>query len=127
MEDFEIDVTFSPADEAEERDAEAALKAAGAGKIRRMEEYGLSGLEIAFLAIVSVQTLVNIVIRLSRLWSTGVVVDARGSKVRTTRSTDLPSGTVIVIGKDGDQIKIDNPQEVSLQDAVRGALGAGGS
>lgn len=114
MDEVEFHVSLGSADEAETHEAEAALEAGGAGRIRRLEELGMTGLEIGFLAIASATALANIVIRLSRLWRPGVSVDARGSKIRVKIDRELPHGVIVTVTNTGEKVSIDEPDEVSL-------------
>lgn len=126
MDEVEFHVSFAPADEAEMRDAEAALEAGGAGRIRRLEEHGMTGLEIGFLAVASAIALANIVIRLSRLWRPGVRIDARGSKIRVTKDRDLPRGVIVMVTNAGEKVTVDEPDEVSLASVLAAAVKGGG-
>jgi hypothetical protein len=114
MRTLELDVTFTPRDEKDETETLAALESGGAKEVRRLEERGLTGVEIALIAIVSVNALVSVIARLSRQWRAGVIVDARGSKVRTTRDPGLPGGVVIVVEKDGTKHQLHEPQDKDL-------------
>jgi hypothetical protein len=114
MSTLELDVTFTPRDENDEKETQVAVESGAAGEVRRLEERGLTGVEIALIAIVSVHALAGVITRLSRLWHVGVIVDARGSKVRTTRDPNLPRGDLIVILKDGTKHEIHEPKEQDL-------------
>jgi hypothetical protein len=126
MDEVEFHVSFAPADEAETREAEAALEAGGAGRIRRLEEHGMTGLEIGWLAIGSVIALANIVIRLSRLWRPGVRIDAGGKKIRVTKDPDLPRGVIVMVTSAGEEMTVNKPDEVSLASVLEAALKGGG-
>ena len=51
------------------------------------------------LVVIAVVALTNVIIKLSRLWKCGIVVDARTDVLRTQKDCDLPRGTVIVLEK----------------------------
>ena len=111
---IEIDVTFTPQDENDEKETFTAVESAALGEIRRVEERGLTGVEIALIALVSVEAFAAVIALLYRQWHAGVVVDARGSKVRTTRDPNVPRGVVIVIQKDGVRTEMHEPQDEQL-------------
>lgn len=114
MSALDLDVTFTPQDEDDEKETLATVESGATGRVRRLQERGLTGVEIALIAIVSVQALTSIIARLSRQWHAGVIVDARGSKVRTIRDPNVPRGTVIVILMDGTKHEIHEPKEEQL-------------
>ena len=121
METFEVDISFRDEDVSE---TEKSLKESGAESFRRIEEMGLTGVEVVIVTIVGVQALVNIVIKLSRIWRCGVVVDARSSRVRTVRDCSIPRGEVVVIGNDGDRVTFDHPSEATILPALSDLVGS---
>jgi hypothetical protein len=114
----EIDVTFTPQDENDENETFTAVESGAPGAIRRVEERGLTGVEIALIGLVSIQAFAAIITRLSRQWHAGVIVDARGSKVRTTRDATVPRGVVIMIRNDGVRTEMHEPQDEQLLSTI---------
>lgn len=67
------------------------------------------------LAVFTLTALVNLVIRLSRIWKCGIIVDCREKEITTQKNCDLPRGQVLVITRDGEKVTLDNPSEVDLK------------
>ena len=63
---IEIDVTFTPQDENDEKETFTAVESAALGEIRRVEERGLTGVEIALIALVSVEAFAAVAYALHR-------------------------------------------------------------
>jgi hypothetical protein len=118
--EFGVDLTVDSANASE---AHKILEQGGARDLAEAREMGLTGVEISVLAIMALPALVNAVIRLSQLFKSGVVVDARGSRVRITRSKDLPSGSVLVLGKDGQKSTLHQPSEAAVTNLLKPAKG----
>jgi len=111
---IEIDVTFTRQDENDEKETFAVVESGASNQVRRIEQRGLTGVEIALIALVTVQAFTTIITRLSRLWHSGVIVDARGSKVRTTKDPNLPPGIVVMIQTDGVRTELHEPKDEQL-------------
>ena len=119
MDTLPIEVSFSDEDQS---DVEAALKAAGATNLRTSKPAGFTGLEILVLGAIAAPTVGNLVLKLSRLWKCGTVVDARKNKISTEKNCDLPRGTVLVIGPDGVQSKLHEPSELEVKSLLETVL-----
>jgi hypothetical protein len=89
-----------------------------------------SGFDIAFVPIIlgaiALVGLIHVVKNLVDDFQVGVVVDARGDKVVTTKDRSLPRGTVVLIAKDGDKVTLEQPDKETLADAMAAAVKAGG-
>ena len=68
------------------------LDEAGARQISQANKKGLTGIEIALFAVIAVQALANLIIRLLPLSKSGIIVDARGSKVSIRKDKRLANG-----------------------------------
>ena len=103
-------------------DADATIEVLGeerADEVEELEEVGLLPAALVIVAaVIALGGLVNAVIRLTRAFSCGVVVDARGEIVRTRKDKNLPRGVVVVLTAEGTEVTLDNPSEVQLSDAL---------
>jgi hypothetical protein len=90
------------------------LEEAGARNVSQVSERGLTGVEITLLAIMAIQALANLIIRLSPLLKSGIIVDVRGSKVRIRKDKALPRGDVLVITKKGEKSTLHQPSEAKI-------------
>ena len=117
--DIDLELTFT--DESPEQ-VQALLEQLGASEVVQQKQRGAAGIEIAFVAMIAVQVLANLVIRLLPLWKAGVVVDARGSRVFTYKDRDLPRGSVLVLSKDGTQSKLHQPSELDVNGVLESLL-----
>jgi hypothetical protein len=81
---------------------------------------GLNGLQTTIIALLSVATLSNSIIHLSRLRDSGIVVDTRPSRIVIKRDDDLPRGTVLVISSPGTETKLIEPSEMDLKPLFSG-------
>ena len=95
------------------------LEDSGARQISRVSQRGLTGIEELLLAIIAAQALANLIIRLLPLMNTGVMVDARGSKVSIRKDRSLPNGSVIVITKSGEKSTFHEPSEVTISNLLK--------
>jgi hypothetical protein len=95
------------------------IEDSGAGQISQVSERGLTGIEECLFAIMAVQALANLIIRLLPLMKSGVIVDARGSKVRIRKDRSLPNGSVIVIAKSGEKSTLHEPSEVTISNLLQ--------
>jgi hypothetical protein len=73
---------------------------------------------VVVAAVIAVTALANVVIRISRIWKSGVIVDARGPVIRTEKSPTLPRGTILVFSKDGTQHQISEPSTLDLASLI---------
>lgn len=118
MEDggLKIDLSFRD----EDPDAvEAVLRELGAGGLQRVDQGGMTGIEILFVGAVAASTLANLVIRLSRLWKCGVSLDARGPRIVSEKDCNLPAGSVLVIAPNGTRSTLHEPSEVTIQEHLQ--------
>jgi hypothetical protein len=114
-----IEVIFSDEDQAQ---VESVLTSAGVKDTREVKPLGLTGVEIVLLGTVIAPAIGNLVLKLSRLWKCGAVVDARKDKIVTEKNCDLPSGTVLVVGPDGVQTKLHEPSEMEVKSVLEAFL-----
>ena len=77
-----VDISFE--DEASE-DIIVALKDIGGENVQQVRQRGFTGIETVIAAVLVVTALTDLVIRLSRLWKCGIIVDARGSRILTKK------------------------------------------
>lgn len=109
--EIDIEVTFG--DESPEQ-VQSLLEQLGAHDVVQQKQRGVTGIEIAVVGMIAVQVIANLVIRLLPLWKSGVVVDARGSRIFAYKDRDLPRGSVLVLAKDGTQSKLHQPSELDV-------------
>lgn len=107
----------------EEREAEVLtglLEGAGAADVEALEDEGFLPLAgVLVVAVIAVSALANVVMMVLRLWKTGVVVDARGSVVRTQKDAALPRGTVLVLTKAGTRHELSEPSALDIASLLR--------
>lgn len=113
--DAEIDISLEGEDTPVIR---KMLDEAGAREITQVDRRGMTGIEVALFAIMATQALANLVIRLLPLLRSGVIVDARGSKVTIRKDKRLPRGDVIVIAKEGEKSTLHQPEEVTVSNLL---------
>jgi hypothetical protein len=101
----------------------ALLDQAGATNTKEVQQKAVSGIEVLILAVIAVEALVNIIIKLLQVWKCGVVVDARGSRVVTKKNCDLPHGDVLVLTKDGARHELHRPSEFDLGALIKQNIG----
>ncbi len=113
--------------DAEDADATIALLGEEhADEVEELEEVGILPAALVIVAaVIALGGLVNAVIRLTRAFSCGVVVDARGEIVRTRKDKNLPRGVVVVLTAEGTEVTLDNPSEVQLNDALNSLAQSG--
>jgi hypothetical protein len=103
----------------------AILEEAGAEQVDEAEEADLLPLiAIVVAASIGLIALCNAVIKLSRLWKCGVIIDARGSLIHTEKNCDLPRGDIIVFDREGSKHTLHEPTESDLKGLIAGAVGA---
>lgn len=104
----------------------SALEEVGATEIKEIQQKGMVGIEWLYWAVLGLGAFISLVTTIMRLWNCGVVVDARGAKLRIERNCDLPRGTVLVISKNGTQSKLHEPSNEQLDELIKksGAAGA---
>lgn len=101
------------------------LQEAEARNIESVRQLGVVGIETLVLAIITVQALANVIIKILRLWKCGIVVDARGKRVLTKKDCNLPRGSMLVFTKKGEQLRLDQPSDFNIQGLIK-TLTAGG-
>jgi hypothetical protein len=94
------------------------LRDVDAKSITEEKETGFGGVETIVAAMVVAKGLVNLVIRLSKLWDCGMVVDGRTSRVVTKRDCDLPRGDVLVISHSGKRTRLSQPSASQIEPLV---------
>lgn len=89
-----------------------------------------SGFDLAFIPIIlgaiALVGLVHVIKNLVDDFQVGIVIDARGEKIVTKKDNNLPRGTVLVLSKDGESVKLEQPDKETLADAVKAAVKAKG-
>jgi len=117
----EVEFEFEGEDPTELR---TLLQNQNASDIEVVSEEGLLPiLGIVIAALIGINGLITIVTRLTRLWSCGIIVDARTSTIRTKKDCDLPRGAVLVFAVDGTQYRLHEPTETDLAKLIGGPIG----
>lgn len=117
MEDHDVEIVFDGEDQQE---LEELLRQAGATGVEEVTEAGLLPIVgVAVAAVIGLSGLANVVMKVSRLWKCGVVVDARSSIIKTEKNCALPRGTVLVFATDGSEHTLHEPSEVEVADVVK--------
>jgi hypothetical protein len=102
----------------------ALLQNANASDIEEVAEEGLLPiLGVVIAAVIAINALSNVIVRLTRLWSCGIIVDARTSTIHTKKNCDLPRGTVLVFAPDGTRHQLHEPTETDLAKLIGGPIG----
>ncbi len=95
------------------------LTAADASQVEVLEDEGfIPVVGVIVAAVIAGTALANVIIKISRLWKSGVIVDARGPIVRTEKSSALPRGTILVLSKDGVNHEINEPSTLDLASLI---------
>jgi hypothetical protein len=121
MEEKTVMVEVSFTDE-ESSEVISLLEEVGAKDIQEGEERGFAGVALVVVGILVVNALVNLVMKLLRLWQCGVIVDASGSTISTQKNCDLPRGTVLVLNPDGTQSKLHEPSELEIGPLIKALI-----
>ena len=101
------------------------MRAAGATEVEEITEEGILPLAALLIAgVVALSALANIVIKLSRLWKCGVIVDARLGTPQVRKDCALPRGAVIVLTGKDERAEFNEPSQVEISDALVSAIGA---
>ncbi|WP_411892897.1 hypothetical protein [Yoonia sp. SDW83-1] len=85
---------------------------------KSVQPLGLAATSILIIGAAALALLVNAAIRLVRLWSKGVVIDARGDTVIVKKDPALPRGTLVVISKDGERAEFDKIEDLDVTKIV---------
>ena len=115
--ELKIDVLF------EEESADQViilLEETGAQKVKNLKQQGFVGVESIVVAILVIQALVNFLIKLIQIWNVGVTVDVRGARVKVSRESDLPRGTILIISAKGVETKLNQPSGFDLLAFIKG-------
>jgi hypothetical protein len=117
----ESDVEFAFSDE-ETKALTAILEQEGASNVEEVAEQDfLPVIGVIVAAVIALDALVNVVIKLMRVWKCGLIVDARGSIVRTEKNCDLPRGSVLVFTSDGTEHSLHEPKEEDIAALINAA------
>jgi hypothetical protein len=102
----------------------ALLEEASASDVEEVTEEGLLPLVgVVVAAVIAIQALGNVIVKLTRLWSCGIIIDARTATIRTTKDCDLPRGVVLVLTKNDTKHQIYEPSETDIGKLLDGAIG----
>ena len=120
---MELSVEFAV--DAEDAEATAsALADEGGADVEELEEAGiLPAALVVVIGIIAVSGLANVVMRLSRAFACGVVIDTRGETVRTRKDGNLPRGTVVVLTRAGEEATLYEPSQVEIADVIKAGMG----
>jgi hypothetical protein len=106
------------------RELTTLLQDASASDIEEVSEDGLLPLlGVVIAAVIAISALSNVIVRLMRIWSCGIIVDARTSTIHTKKDCDLPRGTVLVFTTDGTQHQLHEPTETDVAKLIGGLAG----
>ena len=108
---IEVDISFKDENVSE---IIFSMQEAGVENVEEVKQRGLMGSEIILFGVIAATAIANLIIRLLPLFKCGLIIDARGEKILTEKSCDLPQGTVLVIGPDGTQSKLHEPSELEI-------------
>lgn len=95
-------------------DVLSTLTKAGAERVTAKEGLGMTGGEVV-TAFIAVQLFADLVVKLVRLFSSGIVVDARGPELKIQKTPSLPRGSVLVINREGMQVTFKDPSAPLLE------------
>jgi hypothetical protein len=114
----QLNVKISFRDEPREQ-VRAALEDVGATEVHEIPQLGMIGIDDVIMVALALSALVGLIAKIIRIWSCGVVVDARGEKVLIKKECDLPRGTVLVIAKDGTKSTLHEPAEAVISEIIK--------
>jgi hypothetical protein len=119
MSDSDVEFTFS---DEETGTLITILEEEGASSVEEVAEQDfLPVVGVIVAAVIGLDALVNVVIKLMRVWKCGLIVDARGSIVRTEKNCDLPRGSVLVLTSDGTEHKLHEPKQENIAALIKAA------
>ena len=117
----EVEFRFADEDQAE---LTAVLQSARATDIEEVTEQGiLPIIGVVVAAVIALNALSNVIIKLVRVWSCGIIVNARTVTIQTKKDCDLPKGTVLVFTADGTRHQLHEPTETDLSKLIGGPIG----
>ena len=125
-----VEFSFEGFDAGDEERADQVAKevreAGGKAEVRGQGD----GTDFAFIPVIlgaiALVALAHVIKNLVDDLQVGVVVDARGEKVVTTKDKNLPRGTVLVRSKNGESATLEQPDKETLAEAVKAAVAARG-
>jgi len=122
----EIKVVCGPEEGGEETPILKHVKdVAEEGSVEDLRQMGAIGFETVILALVAGHYLVDLIIKISREWRPGVVVDMTGPKVLIEQSDDPGlRGVILIHQKDGTTTKIQRNKVETSSDLLKNALSA---
>lgn len=94
------------------------LRQVDAKNVQQVKENGLGGIETIVACVIVAKGLANLISRLLSTWSSGVVVDARSSRISVEKDRKLPRGTVRVISPDGARTEMSQPSVQQIEARV---------
>ncbi|WP_299738782.1 hypothetical protein [uncultured Roseobacter sp.] len=112
--------------EASGEDTDSAMKVLSEANVTGAESvqpHGLAATSIFIMGAAALALLVNAAIRLVRLWSKGVVIDARGETIIVTKDPTLPRGTLLVISKDEEKAEFDKIDDLDVTKIISSLSG----
>lgn len=123
MGNLAVEFTFA---EEDPQTVAAALAEEGASEVDEITDAGiLPVVALVVVAVIAMDGLVNVVLRLLRVWKCGMTIDTRGNTVRTEKNCDLPRGSVTIISDKKTTVTVKEPSDLktNLQDAIKLARG----
>jgi hypothetical protein len=84
---------------------------------KQITRSGFTGVEVLIVFALA-KGFSSLLSGLKREWSHGVVVDARGDQIVTSRSEDIPRGDILVIGKDGEHSQLHAPDDRTIAELI---------
>ena len=115
--DGDLRVAFSLGTEAPDH-VLAILREEDAREVHEVKERGLGGMETIVSGFLLARGLGNVVGKLLPQWQCGIVVDARGARIRAERNCDLPAGTLRVINPDGTRTTVQQPSSAQVHSLI---------
>ncbi|QHG19714.1 hypothetical protein [Nostoc sp. ATCC 53789] len=112
-----LDIKVSFQDE-DSQEVISVLQEVGAEEIQEIKQRGATGIEVVILGIIAAYALTNFITKILRLWKCGVVVDARGTPILTTKNCDLPPGSVLFISQEDTKLQLNEPSEFQISDLI---------
>ena len=118
---LKVDIIFTNEDVEETM---TLITDAAGSSVTKVRQAGFTGIEDVVLVMLGVSALSDLVQKLARRWRSGVVVDLRGSRVVTERSSDIPRGDVLIIRSGDDRVTLHEPAAPQIG-AILSALNEG--
>lgn len=116
-----IDVEFKLEKDDNPDEFEDILEESGA-QVEPVAEAGFDPISGGIIvALLTISALANVVLKIRDRTKCGVIIDARASVIRTLKDCDLPSGSVHVFTRDGEEYKLNEPSPIEIEQLL-GAL-----